>query len=68
MSKENPFKKLGGEQKEAPKDIKKNVMEGIAFIELVKDFSTLFTSNFAKSISTLFKTQKNDDNDNSNTD
>ena len=68
MNKENPFKKLGGEQRVAPKDIKKNVMEGIAFIELIKDFSNLFTSNFAKSISTLFKTQKHYENDESNTD
>jgi hypothetical protein len=60
MKRENPFKKLGGDEKKAPKDIKKNVMEGIAFIELMKDFSSLFTSNFAKSISSLFKTQNND--------
>lgn len=38
-------------------------MEGIAFIELMKDFSSLFTSNFAKSISSLFKTQNNDDDE-----
>lgn len=63
MKKENPFKKLGGEEKKAPEDLKKNVMEGIAFIELMKDFSSLFTSNFAKSISSLFKTQNNDDDE-----
>ncbi|NBC58395.1 MAG: hypothetical protein GVY05_08960 [Bacteroidetes bacterium] len=61
MKKENPFKKLGAEEEKAPDDIKKNVMEGVAFIELMKDFSSLFTANFATSISSLFKTQNNDD-------
>lgn len=65
MEKENPFKKLGGDEKKVPKDLKDKVMESVALIDLMKDFSSLFTANYANSVSSLFKTQNKHNDDES---
>lgn len=64
MKKDNPFKKIGGPQRKVPEDTKEKVMKSVELIELLKDFSTLFTSNYTDTISSLFKT-KNIDEDGS---
>lgn len=59
MEKENPFKKIGIPPVEAPKHLKKKVMDGVEAIKLLKEVSTLFTFNYASSISSLFKKSPN---------
>ena len=54
MKGENPFKKVGGPQKEAPEHLKKKVMEGIEAIKLLEDVSTLFTFNYGTAVKSLF--------------
>lgn len=65
MEKENPFKKLGGDEKKVPEDLKNKVMESVTLIDLMKDFSSLFTANYANSVSSLFKTQNKHNDDES---
>ncbi|MGS2737874.1 hypothetical protein [Sinomicrobium pectinilyticum] len=63
MKKENPFKKIGGPLRKVPEDTKENVMNSVELIELLRDFSSLFTSNYTDTISSLFKTKNTDEDE-----
>lgn len=54
----NPFKCIGHPPQEVPKDLKKKVIDDVNSIKLLMDFSNLFSSNYAASIESFFKTKK----------
>lgn len=55
MKHDNPFKNLGKPPLEAPKHIKQKVMDGVEAVNLLKEVSTLFTFNYASTLSSIFK-------------
>ncbi len=52
---ENPFKKIGHPPKEAPKEMKKEVMENVNSFKLFIDMMSLFSLDYAKAVETFFK-------------
>lgn len=60
--KENPFKKLGAPPQELPSDLKKKVMDDVNSVKLIMELTSLFSSNYASTIESFFKTKKKDDN------
>ena len=52
----NPFKKLQGELKEVPPELRKKVMDDVAMAKLLMDLATLFTGNYSALIDGLLKT------------
>ncbi len=56
---ENPFKKIGHPPKEAPKEMKKIVMENVNTFKLLADMMSLFSYDYAKTIETFFKRKNN---------
>ncbi|GGX30277.1 hypothetical protein [Aquimarina muelleri] len=55
--KENPFKNLET-KKEAPKEIKDNIMKEIASIKLFMEFGDLFFIKYPSVIKSYFKSEK----------
>ena len=60
MSEENknPFKELDKLLLEAPKHLKKKVMNDIATAKLIMDLASLFTINYQSVLGGLFKTTR----------
>ena len=52
---ENPFKQIGQPPKEAPKEMKKEVMENVNAFKLFIDMMSLFSFNYAKAVETFLK-------------
>jgi hypothetical protein len=61
---ENPFKKLVHPPKEAPKEIKKKVMDDISAFKLFTDIAGLFSINYSQAAATFFKKRKNNQENN----
>ena len=59
--KENPFKKIGIPPQELPSDLKKKVMDHVNSVKLIMEISSLFSSNYASTIESFFKTKKKED-------
>ena len=55
MPMENPFKKLGEPKKSVPKKLKKKVMDDVAALQLFMEFTSLFSTNYAKTIESFLK-------------
>lgn len=62
--KKNPFKDLGLPAKEVPKELRKKVMDDVNSVKLLLDLTSLFSSNYASSIESFFKTKKDSNIDN----
>lgn len=60
----NPFKQAGFPEQEVPSDMKDKVMDNVNSIKLLLDVTSLFTSNYLETIEGMFKTTKNDSNNN----
>ncbi|WP_298506407.1 hypothetical protein [uncultured Maribacter sp.] len=58
----NPFKKLQGELKEVPPELRKKVMDDVAMAKLMMDLATLFTGNYSALIDGLLKTSNRNKN------
>lgn len=59
---ENPFKKLVHPPKEAPKELKKKVMNDISAFKLFTDVVGLFSFNYAQAAESFFKKRDNKNN------
>ncbi len=53
---DNPFKKIQGELKEVPPELRKKVMTDVARAKLLMDLATLFTGNYSALLEGLLKT------------
>lgn len=53
---DNPFKKIQGELREVPPELRKKVMDDVARAKLLMDLATLFTGNYSALINGLLKT------------
>ena len=51
---ENPFKKIGHPPKEAPKKMKKEVMDNVNSFKLFIDMMSLFSIDYAEAIEAFF--------------
>lgn len=58
MEKENPFKKIGLPPQEVPKDLKKKVMDDVNSVKFLMEITDLFSSNYAETLESFFKTKK----------
>ena len=64
MENENPFKKIGLPPQEVPKELKKKVMDDVNAVKFIMEVTSLFSSNYASTIESMFKTKnKNNNND-----
>lgn len=70
MDKNNPFQKIGLPPQEVPSDLKKKVMDDVNSVKLLLDLTSLFSSNYASTIESMFKTKeiKKTDNNKPNQD
>lgn len=62
MENENPFKKIGLPPQEVPKELKQKVMDDVNTLKFILEVTSLFSSNYAATIESMFKT-KNNNND-----
>lgn len=60
MERENPFKKIGGQKKEVPKELRDKVMKDAARLKLFMDMNSLFNTNYRDTFSNLFFTKRRD--------
>ncbi|NJM80940.1 MAG: hypothetical protein HC854_17380 [Flavobacterium sp.] len=60
----NPFKCIGEPPQEVPKDLKDKVMSDVNSVKLLMDLTSLFSSNYASSIESFFKTKNKSNNTN----
>lgn len=58
MEKDNPFKKIGLPPQEVPKDLKKKVMDDVNSMKFIMEVTSLFSSNYAATLESFFKTKK----------
>ncbi|AWG20181.1 hypothetical protein FFWV33_00900 [Flavobacterium faecale] len=63
MENENPFKKIGLPQQEVPEDLKKKVMDDVNTVKFILEVTSLFSSNYASTIESMFKTKSKINND-----
>ena len=64
MENENPFKKIGLPPQEVPKELKKKVMDDVNAVKFIMEVTSLFSSNYASTIESMFETKnKNNNND-----
>ncbi|WP_339918773.1 hypothetical protein [uncultured Flavobacterium sp.] len=64
MENENPFKKIGLPPQEVPKELKQKVMDDVNAVKFIMEVTSLFSSNYASTIESMFKTKnKNNNND-----
>ena len=56
MENQNPFKKIGLPPIEVPNDLKKKIMDDVNSAKLIMEVTSLFSSNFASTLESLFKT------------
>lgn len=62
MENENPFKKIGIPSQEVPKELREKVMDDVNTLKFILEVTSLFSSNYASTIESMFKT-KNNNND-----
>ena len=55
MEKENPFKKIGVPPKEAPKELKKKVMDEVNALKFMMETASLFSTNYGRVVESFFK-------------
>ena len=53
---DNPFKKIQGELREVPPELRRKIMDDVARAKLFMDLATLFTGNYSALIDGLLKT------------
>ena len=58
MQRENPFKKIGGLEKEVPEDLRQKVVNDVSSAKLLMDMAFLFTQNYKAALSSMFLTDK----------
>ncbi|SDZ94519.1 hypothetical protein SAMN05443667_101385 [Flavobacterium gillisiae] len=64
MENENPFKKIGLPPQEVPKELKQKVMDDVNAVKFIMEVTSLFSSNYASTVESMFKTKnKNNNND-----
>lgn len=63
MENDNPFKKIGLPSQEVPSDLKKKVMDDVNSVKLLMELTSLFSSNYASTIESMFKTKNKKDSD-----
>lgn len=63
MENDNPFKKIGLPSQEVPSDLKKKVMDDVNSVKLLMELTSLFSSNYASTIESMFKTKNKKDLD-----
>lgn len=54
----NPFKRIQGELKDVPPELRQKVMDDIALAKLIMEMASLFTKDYASLISGLLRTTK----------
>ncbi|MBT8255885.1 MAG: hypothetical protein KJO23_05020 [Bacteroidia bacterium] len=59
---ENPFKKIGHPPKEAPKDLKKKVMDDVSAFKFFVEAVSLFSVNYGQAVESFFKKRKQNSN------
>lgn len=52
----NPFKEIGYPPKDAPKELKKKVLNQLATIKLVMEMTDLFSNKYVDTIESFLKT------------
>ena len=52
----NPFKKIQGDLKDAPPELRKRVMNDVAMAKLIMEMTALFTDNYSAVIEGMLKT------------
>ncbi|KAA2215964.1 MULTISPECIES: hypothetical protein [Maribacter] len=55
---QNPFKRMQGDLKDVPPELRQKVMNDVAMAKLIMEMATLFTSNYGSLIESLLKTKK----------
>ncbi|RRQ47785.1 hypothetical protein DZC72_15575 [Maribacter algicola] len=55
---QNPFKRMQGDLKDVPQELRQKVMNDVAMAKLIMEMATLFTSNYGSLIESLLKTKK----------
>ena len=55
----NPFKQIGQPPKDAPKEVKKKVLNELATIKLVMDMTDLFSNKYVDTVGSFLKAEKN---------
>lgn len=55
---QNPFKRMQGDLKDVPPELRQKVMNDVAMAKLIMELGTLFTSNYGSLIEGLLKTKK----------
>lgn len=55
---QNPFKRMQGDLKDVPPELRQKVMNDVALAKLILEMATLFTSNYGSLIEGLLKTKK----------
>lgn len=60
MSEENinPFKRIQGDLKDVPPELRQKVMNDVAMAKLIMEMASLFTKDYASLITGLMKTTK----------
>ena len=59
---DNPFKKIQGELKEVPPELRQKVMSDVSRAKLLMDLATLFTGNYSALLEGLLKTSDKNKN------
>jgi hypothetical protein len=52
----NPFKRIQGDLKDVPPELRQKVMDDVAMAKLIMEMATLFTQDYASLIAGLLKT------------
>ncbi|WP_396637120.1 hypothetical protein [Maribacter sp. R77961] len=52
----NPFKRIQGNLKDVPPELRKKVMHDVAMAKLIMEMATLFTGNYSALIEGMLKT------------
>jgi len=58
----NPFKKIQGDIKDVPPELRKKVMHDVAMAKLIMEMATLFTGNYSALIEGMLKTSNSNNN------
>ncbi|MFD0799352.1 hypothetical protein ACFQZJ_17910 [Maribacter chungangensis] len=54
----NPFKRIQGDLKDVPPELRQKVMNDVAMAKLIMEMASLFTKDYAALIAGLMKTKK----------
>jgi hypothetical protein len=66
MENENPFKKIGLPPQDVPVDLKQKVMDDVNTVKFIMEVTSLFSSNYAATIESMFKTKEGNSNNDRN--